>query len=1383
MTDSRPFVYVTLSGHDASGCIEAREEGEKIVVTLKDDKGRRKDVGVNGIFTNVAQPEQIFQAAVLPMSERVLQGTLTCTVATLGGKGPQLFAPDGLAYLTLRHIMTAVDGNPGALRVGLQCFLNDPARPTDLLKNVQQKVPENMQWEHEEVLDGQHFVFCATLDSAMRTLNAVLSAPSLTDLLHRLSFSLTIAVKKKSARLPSRLTLLELRAEACKYIPSTLVHVFEGTNHANDMISRAIRGCRPFDCVLIGQCHSDALRYKHSENNLWNETQNVFDCLTAVRDLPAHMMVATPPPSVSVVSPSPRKRADSKLYKTEAVARESQKVQVDVHLHMPEDDHRRGSSKPPVMEYRDTPGSWTPRQERSNTAIHTASFAPPSPIEQEVGRSRETDAQIAILEKELTTKSRQAQEDKDKLELATAEAKKMGDLARMQTEEAERNVSACQELHTEVQRLKFELKEISHEGEAARQSRDEYAADANSARAELRRLKTTLADSQYDLASQKKSHDRAVTELNEEVEDLRAELTRTRDGRVTATTELDGLQREIRKLRSERDELSGRLDHEQEVAHQQRGQLAFRTCETDELEKRLSLASEEETVAAMLCRADMEARHRILQHSKLRAATAELTEAKQEADHHMEKIVATEASLRALEQSNLAASASSKAEIADLLNQIHVISAERDRRTSTAEKLTIELNELSGRCKQLQDANIEAETAVSRLERRVAEVEHQYETEKASKAALQTTAVRLEAEKNSLQENNQRVESELREQQHDYQDIKDGFQERVKKLETALRETEEELASARHKAVASDGKDLREQLHVMAERVKTVEVENESLMKLRAQDSDEVRQLVNKLHAAEAELRKRSESPRSDYEWAAGREAFESKRHDVDGVLKLHSEIEERDAAILSLKDKLAKATKSKAEAERRERMARRRASDGSGATSTSPSTSPAARHRARERDIETTELGKLRAELTALQQRTSMAADEVSEERRAASVAVNDALAEVSSLQQNLKNSDKEIAMLRAEAQVASQEYGTVTERYEQSLGAYQSQLQQLDEQWRSRERSWVSRHQALEVQITSFTEQMRKIEAEKAEVEAQRDRPHHNFEELNIQLVEKSDFIVSLQSKLRETEAEVERLRREMERAQHDFESVQIEYERIQRERHERDIEMERLRHQMENMPEGGRQIQQIREEAKRREELLLGQIRSLVSHNHESGRPISPQRERVRETKAVSPPIKRVLSQVNPNIYSPGASYGKTRLGPPVPALSPRSDGSGDDSEDEHAKELKAKLAAVVAQNNTLRQQREKEKQRRDITPAPEPAGRLTELQRQKAADAIRSSSRGRHITSPGKKKDNLRSQLDSLTMQVKQGNFDRSQVENQLKQVLDSVKPGTKAKYNI
>ena len=108
----------------------------------------------------------------------------------------------------------------------------------------------------------------------------------------------------------------------------------------------------------------------------------------------------------------------------------------------------------------------------------------------------------------------------------------------------------------------------------------------------------------------------------------------------------------------------------------------------------------------------------------------------------------------------------------------------------------------------------------------------------------------------------------------------------------------------------------------------------------------------------------------------------------------------------------------------------------------------------------------------------------------------------------------------------------------------------------------------------------------------------------------------------------------------------------------------------------------------------------------------------------------------------------------------ALSPTSSSDGDEAED--AMILKAQLAAIEAQNETLRQLKAKEKEKR------RDEGRLTDAQRQAATDAINDTAKQRahsrlHQRGVGSPpRDMLREQLDSIASRVKSGNYDRKTV---------------------
>ena len=403
--EERPFVYVALSGDEsASGsCVDVRDSGgsSDIAVGFHDDSGRRHELNVNGVFTSVAQPDQVFQASVQPLCQRVAQGATACSVATLGGSGPQLIEDEGLGAHAIRYLLQAleVDGRPGALRLGLCCFLSDANRPTDLLKNVQQKVPPTMQWGNEEGLDGQKFVFCASLSSAQRTVRAVLSAPSLANLLPRLSYALTLAVRTPYSEVPSRLSLIELRSEHAHLYPQTLRDLLHGTARS-DMLSRAVSGCRASDCVVIGQVHSEAPRLQDG-GVAWKAAQMVFEAAAALRASASFTTATTTSralPGYSVHTPrSPGVAGTPSPARRTAVSPEPQKVHVDVQLIVPEEGGAYGRASP---QHRATPEPDYARCSTRTDLLNRAKDAESSSLTANQ-RARDAEARVANLAHDL----------------------------------------------------------------------------------------------------------------------------------------------------------------------------------------------------------------------------------------------------------------------------------------------------------------------------------------------------------------------------------------------------------------------------------------------------------------------------------------------------------------------------------------------------------------------------------------------------------------------------------------------------------------------------------------------------------------------------------------------------------------------------------------------------------------------------------------------------------------------------------------------------------------------------------------------------------------------------------------------------------------------
>eukprot|EP00755_Sulcionema_specki_P015837 Sspe_Gene.9921::Locus_3333_Transcript_6_7_Confidence_0.250_Length_5273::g.9921::m.9921 len=348
MRSEGPFIYLHLSqsaeevppGQSCFRVQHADASGKVPVGFTLPGGGRQDDVLVDGVFSHVASVDQITEATIIPMCDRLLSGCETSLVAFVGGRGSTVFGPlpisatgrhDGFAVQAIEYLLRSLAdlGEPlGSLRLGLTCFLADPTRPTDLLRNVRQQVPPEMEWSTEAIGGDQKFVFCASVASAVKAINAVLQAPSLVSFIPRLSFALTAAVRRRGKC--CKLTLLEVRPEVASLLPPALAKGWRASSlhpFSKDVLLSAST-CHPYDTVVVGQCSADARLAKNSDGGTeWKEAAAVMATLSVVVAERAERLTErsrSASPSRRVKSQSPR-------------GGQPQQVQVDVHIYLPDE--------------------------------------------------------------------------------------------------------------------------------------------------------------------------------------------------------------------------------------------------------------------------------------------------------------------------------------------------------------------------------------------------------------------------------------------------------------------------------------------------------------------------------------------------------------------------------------------------------------------------------------------------------------------------------------------------------------------------------------------------------------------------------------------------------------------------------------------------------------------------------------------------------------------------------------------------------------------------------------------------------------------------------------------------------------------------------------
>eukprot|EP00665_Eupelagonemidae_sp_cell47_P001284 gene1283-1557_t len=111
---------------------------------------------------------------------------------------PEPQRTDGIAVRVVKRLFEEMQvavrggGDAFSVKMGLACFMNTPAKPTDLLKNIRQQVPAELEWGaaegvlHTEDAPGR-YIYATAAGDVLRTLAKLVHSESFRPLAHRLS--------------------------------------------------------------------------------------------------------------------------------------------------------------------------------------------------------------------------------------------------------------------------------------------------------------------------------------------------------------------------------------------------------------------------------------------------------------------------------------------------------------------------------------------------------------------------------------------------------------------------------------------------------------------------------------------------------------------------------------------------------------------------------------------------------------------------------------------------------------------------------------------------------------------------------------------------------------------------------------------------------------------------------------------------------------------------------------------------------------------------------------------------------------------------------------------------------------------------------------------
>ena len=1257
--ESKPFCFLSLGEDEGRFRVIQKQRPDEMVEVEHPESGRL--LLVDGVFRG-ADEEELFNISLMPMCVRVLQQTSsTCSYISVGGVGPQLLSNESTCVHALQYLIGAAPGN---VRVSFHCFLSNPKKPTDLLANVQQQVPDSLRWTNELGLDhNAQYLISSSLGSTLKTLRTVTASPAMRDLLPRLSFVLTIAIRgSNQSSPPSILRFVELRTEAAPLILNALswqrgiTSITDVSEQQENILMKSLITCQPCDTVIVTNVqHSDdsaLIASLLSSAKVGSETLQRMDVRSKKFDKsPSKMSVSqtdwshggqVQQPPVFVLHKQQHQHQHQHQQQVDlqdsqhlSAARSSAgtgNVQVDVHLHLPDDL----SSNTNQSEDRKARSQSTAATE---TPLPTQSIRKPSLISP-THSTPSTAMRIVLSEKDTQT-------------------------PRVIDDEIANELQANQEKNT---KLEEKIKEIENRMRLSESLNYEYEAEMAKHRSDLMKSHNELSILRV-----------AGVEHGGRIQELQKLLAESRCRESDMEQEHSDGQQHFLILQSQYDSLYS--EHKSDSFESLSLQYEVRSCE---------IQNRHSTSLLLILRQYLTEHHTLVQKKAAEKQNNFMSSNQRETSDLEEQLERVTRDLKFQVAKLNTTEQDTDAQIQNFQSKISLLETERDAKVKSSDKHFEDYKVLSDKYELVNDRQQATESTIISLEKRCFTAEGQVDVLKAERASHTTAITSLEKEIASLQ-------SELRISGAAADRDKADFLQRTNELENdiaSLKETNAELDA------------------------KTVDHQ--------ARNSTLEKQVVD----LEAEI----QTQKSDHHSETASEAS-SKGDTNQHILKLENEIETRDTVINNLKANLAKATKAKTEAERRERLTRR---DSVPSSSPSGSSMIGGGDSNKEKEF-TDEIQRLKSELHSLHHRQSLTAEDTAEDKRTLSVALSDARSEIGHLQSTLRTAEREVSTVRTEATALQNEYQQSVEHYEQSI-------QLVNEQWKQRETSWAQRHQLLDSQIQQSSEMLRFSDSEKQTLETR----IHEAEVILTERTTDEKLVLSLRSQVND-------LQKELEESRHHNASL-LESERSDR----------------SPVKGSARQIKQIQEEAKRREELLLGQIRSLVSSNDQPS------------SKALSPPLIRSKSpkgsKTNTNMARNWSEYTRSIIQSPA-AVSPSS-GEDEDSAEDEAAILKAQLAAVEAQNASLRKlkkEREKERTSKTGTPgrgqSPLRAGsgtrRLTSPQRQYAADRAKSRPGVRSPNSERKNKEDIRNKLASLTGQIKEGKFNRSKVDTQLSELLKAI----------
>ena len=217
-SDAEPLFQHSSVSEDTDGRVKLDYFGDSV----------QGQVSIDKVF-NASSPASHVYSSLEEQLLGVLKGTQATSFVRLGIRPPQLplgvlfgetplfenedemtsIRPtDGIALRVIKKLFNEMQvlvrsgKDAFSVRMGFSCFMTTPTKATDLLKNIKQQVPAELEWGDVEGVMPGRYIYVTSAADVVRTLSKLLASPSLKPVIHRLSYCLHFLVLKTPAGVP-----------------------------------------------------------------------------------------------------------------------------------------------------------------------------------------------------------------------------------------------------------------------------------------------------------------------------------------------------------------------------------------------------------------------------------------------------------------------------------------------------------------------------------------------------------------------------------------------------------------------------------------------------------------------------------------------------------------------------------------------------------------------------------------------------------------------------------------------------------------------------------------------------------------------------------------------------------------------------------------------------------------------------------------------------------------------------------------------------------------------------------------------------------------------------------------------------------------------------